>query len=138
MSYPRTIEEVLASAPRGFPRPMTGTLPTPWIARVGDLGDVDVFRRAACIEMRLCQVCGLELGITTTVFWRHGDVVVIDGAALHPKRCAPMAERFCPELVKLAEAGRLHKATILTEALEAIDLSGFARDQGMPRGYAIP
>jgi hypothetical protein len=138
VDLPKTLDDVLASSPRGWPRPITDGLPTPWIARQGDLGDVDVFRRAACVMLRLCQVCGLELGITARIYWRPGDRVVIDGAAVHPDHCAALAERHCPELRKLDDAGRLRHATVLTATLVPVDAGGFATETGMPRAYAVP
>lgn len=132
--YAKTLHEVLASAPRGFPRPITDGLPTPWISREGDLGDVDALRRTAAVGLRLCQVCGFELGITARVYWRVGDRIVIDGAAVHPDHCAHLAERHCPELRSLEGQGRLGKATVLTASLQMIE----AGVDEMPMGYAVP
>lgn len=134
----KSLTEVLDSAPRGFPRPLTGSLPTPWISREGDLGDVDAFRRAVAVMMRLCQVCGDPLGEFSTVYWRRADRIVIDGAALHPAPCAVLAERHCPELGRLRDAGRLRKATVLTSQLMPADAGTEAADLGMPRGYEVP
>lgn len=131
----RTLQEVLDSAPRGFPRPIAaGGLPTPWISRETDLGDVDALRRTAAVGLRLCQVCGFELGITARVYWRVGDRIVIDGAAVHPDHCSHLAERHCPELRSLEAQGRLGKATVLTVSLEMVE----AGVEEMPMGYAVP
>lgn len=136
---PRSRAEVLASAPRGFPRPVHPSgLPTPWIANQDDLSDANAFRRAVCVADRLCQVCGLELGPTTIVCWRKGDKVVIDGAGIHPERCWPLARSQCPELVRLIAAGVLVSAQVPTDSLVDTILDSSMRHDGMPVGFLVP
>lgn len=136
---PRARAEVLASAPRGFPRPVHPSgLPTPWIANQDDLSDANAFRRAVCVADRLCQVCGLELGPSAVVCWRKGDKVVIDGAGIHPERCWPLARAQCPELVRLITAGVLESAQVPTDTLVDTILDASMRHDGMPVGYLVP
>lgn len=134
-----SVSEVLASAPRGLPRPRhTSGLPVPWIANDDDLGDANAFRRAACIALRLCQVCGLPLGETSVVCWRAGDELIVDGAALHPEGCWPLARRHCPELAQLEASGQLLHAEVPTGDLEQVDTGPRSIEAGMPIGYAVP
>lgn len=133
-----SVDDVLASSPRGLPRPLTGRLPTPWISRVGELGDVDVYRRGCAVMMRLCAVCGEPLGLFARVYWRPGDRIVIDGIAVHPEPCGSTTERLCPALVAFRRAGTLRVATVATEILVAEDAGEHATEEGMPRGYGVP
>lgn len=133
-----TIDEVLDSSPRGWPRPIIDGLPAPWISANGDLGDVDAFRRVVAVMTGLCQVCGDPLGITARVYWRPGDRIVIDGTAVHPDRCGPLAERHCPALRDLLARGRLRTATVLTATLRTVDTGEEVTEAGMPRAYEVP
>lgn len=133
----RDVRAVLDSAPRGFPRPLIDGLPAPWIAK-DKLGDIDVFRRACAVMLRLCQVCGEPLGQTAVVWWRPGDLIVIDGCAVHPERCAGLADRLCPALKALADAGTLRRATVLTVSLKDRATGEWATEEGMPRAYSVP
>lgn len=137
---PGDVDDVLNSEPRGYPRPIhkASGLPTPWIANHADLSDANAFRRAACVVMKLCQVCGLELGPTAIVCWRPGDHFVIDGAAIHPERCWPLARSKCPELMRLIDGGVLQSAQVPTESLTTEVGDHRARMKGMPLGYAVP
>jgi hypothetical protein len=132
------LARILASAPRGFPRPQWQGLPVPWISQAEDLGDIDVFRRMTAIFLKLCAVCGLGLGPTATVYVRGDDAVVIDGVAVHPGECARMTERKCPSIRALDRCGALTKLTVPVEELEAIHAGQLAAESGMPFGYAAP
>lgn len=137
---PASVDEVLDSEPRGLPRPINATLglPIPWIANPTDLSDANAFRRAACVVMKLCQVCGDPLGPTAMVCWRPGDAFVIDGAAIHPLRCWPLARIKCPELARLIEAGILRCAQVPTGSLVTEMGDTRAALKGMPLGYVVP
>jgi hypothetical protein len=111
--------------PRGLPRPRSRDgLPVPYIARGPDeLGQVEAMRRALCVLDRRCQVCGDPLGDESVVVFRPGDQFVIDGAALHPSPCWPMARELCPLLVDLAAEGRLEVRRVATSSLDAASAS---------------
>lgn len=135
----RSVDDVLNSAPRGYPRPIHPSgLPTPYIANQDDLSDADAFRRAVCVADRLCQVCGLKLGLLTTVCWRPGDRFVIDGAGVHPAVCWPLALRNCPELAKWHAAGTLQVETVATSALVADRTDPILVSGGLPLAYFVP
>lgn len=138
--YPRrTREEVLDSAPRGYPRPIHASgLPTPYIANQADLSDADAFRRALCVAERRCQVCGDLLGPSAVVCWREGDQLVIDGAAIHPHPCWPIARSRCPELARLAATGALLSAQVPTDSLEDTIADAKSIHDGMPVAYLVP
>ncbi len=132
------LETILATAPRGLPRPTVRGLPVPWISKAEDLGDVDVFRRAVAILLKLCAVCGLPLGQYATIFSRPWDRVTIDGVAVHPDECAGMTLRKCPSIRGLDADGLLITETVRTGDLGAIDAGPEAAESGMPVGYASP
>lgn len=135
----RTREEVLESAPRGFPRPIHPSgLPTPYIANQADLSDADAFRRALCVADRLCQVCGEPLGPSAIVCWREGDQVVIDGAGIHPEKCWPLARAQCPELASLAAKGQLLSAQVPTDSLRDTIMDAGMQHDGMPVALLVP
>lgn len=135
----RSIDDVLASAPRGLPRPRHASgLPVPWIANLADLGDANAFRRAVCVVLRRCQVCGEPLDGGAVVCWRAGDGIVIDGSAVHPAKCWPLALRHCPELARLNASGLLLHAVVPAFALEVVRGDPTTAENGMPLGYAVP
>lgn len=132
------LAKILSSAPRGLPRPLWQGLPVPWVSQAEDLGDIDVFRRATAIFLRLCAVCGLALGDEATVYWRPIDRITIDGVAVHVGECAQLTETKCPSIRGLRRAGELETAVVATATLCPVDAGESAAESGMPWAYQVP
>lgn len=104
----------------GWPRPVVGGYPIPWVAPAEKLSEVNEGRRLASVGGSVCQVCGLsfEYGADAWAFVRVPDVVQLtlesggylgsvlgsprrviplDGAVLHEK-CAALTAARCPHV----------------------------------------
>lgn len=104
--------------------------PIPYIAERDDLGQVNAARRALCLLVKLCQLCGDSLGHTAVVAWWPSSEVVMDGA-LHPS-CWKIARAHCPVLS--AKAGTYRVAEVLTSDLQ----EHLVGDDPVPAGFKVP
>lgn len=106
----------------GWPRPILGGLPIPWVSPVENLGTTNGDRILATKADLLCQVCGDQLDSDgeSVVFvhrgrksnrpYRDTDLTetlcrAMDDAVMHP-RCAQLAAGRCPRLRKLQREER--------------------------------
>lgn len=106
----------------GWPRPIIGGYPVPWVAIPDNLGRTDGERFIATKTDLLCQVCGEAHGKHDEVVvfvgtglqtksgekidpTKAGDILIrcLDDAILH-ERCARLAAGRCPALKRKAAA----------------------------------
>jgi hypothetical protein len=101
----------------GWPRPVVGGWPVPWVSPQHDLSNMDAARKVALLDTRMCQVCGLCHSPGDLVFLcvqtavddqgryvaKPEDataVVPMDEGLMH-ERCARLALARCPRLREL-------------------------------------
>lgn len=101
----------------GWPRPIVGGLPIPWISPSDSLAQVNPARSAACASGAVCGVCG-EGFEEIEVAWcfvrnetvpdnlSEGWIRPMDNSVMH-KRCALLALKWCPKLKQLKADGNL-------------------------------
>jgi hypothetical protein len=104
----------------GWPRPIIGGWPIPWVSPVENLGTTSGERILETKEKALCQVCGVpfEDDMQAVVFvtaesrksHRQVDLAEVlcraaDDAVMHP-RCAKLAAGRCPRLRQIQDEGR--------------------------------
>ncbi len=106
----------------GWPRPIIGGFPIPWVSPAENLGTTNGDRILSTKADLLCQVCGDPLAPDgeSVVFVdggrkskrRHADIDfaevlcrAMDDAVMHP-RCARLAAGRCPRLLKLQHEER--------------------------------
>lgn len=101
----------------GWPRPVVGGLPIPWVSPADDLSTMNAARAAACASGAVCAVCGVgyDEGQEAFAFVRGealpadmstGTVRAMDNAIMHG-RCARLALAVCPKLKSLVAGGLL-------------------------------
>lgn len=101
----------------GWPRPIVGGLPIPWVSPSDDLSRMNVARAAACASGAICAVCGGDYGDDEDAYVlvegadqpaaiADVDVQAMDNGILH-KRCLQLALSRCPKLRQLRIDGRL-------------------------------
>lgn len=101
----------------GWPRPVIGGLPIPWVSPPDDLSQTSGARKEACASGAICQVCGLGYDDGEPAFalvHHEGKVPAIetvrvntmDNAVMH-LRCIKLALAFCPKLKALRAEGKL-------------------------------
>jgi hypothetical protein len=102
----------------GWPRPIVGGKPIPWVSPADQLSTMNNARAAACASGAVCAVCGeghldsellayaFILKHTITTQMKDGHVFPMDNGVLHA-RCAKLALKHCPKLRQLQEAGNL-------------------------------
>lgn len=99
--------------PPGWPRPIRGGYPVPWVSPASSLGETIPERREEVLDGLLCQVCGEGHDPDGTAYLLVGDpasvedgdptgrsVRLMDDALMH-ERCARLAVARCPELRRL-------------------------------------
>lgn len=101
----------------GWPRPIVGGLPIPWISPSDELSTVNPARSASCASGAVCGVCG-EGFVDIEVAWcfvrketvpydmSDGWIRPMDNSVMH-KRCAQLALKHCPKLKQLTADGNL-------------------------------
>jgi hypothetical protein len=104
----------------GWPRPIVGKLPVPWISPTEDLGFMDPARKLAAATGAVCAVCGLDY-LEDEPAWvlvqsdepipeeilPEGEVHPMDNGIMH-RRCLVLALRHCPALRRIRAEGRLY------------------------------
>lgn len=103
----------------GWPRPVIGNWPIPWVTPAEDLKQVDPDRMSEVVERGLCQVCGdpaeKDEPIYVLVNLENGPapedlsaktVQAMDNAVMH-ERCMRLAIARCPCLRRLRAADKL-------------------------------
>ena len=126
----------------GWPRPIIGGWPIPWVSPPEDLSQTDGDRLLEVIANRLCQVCGLPHAKGERVFLcvsaenegtnRKADlnsmtVFPMDNAVMH-ERCARLAVARCPALRDLAAKGALIVLSAPSESVGLGDRNGRGDD----------
>lgn len=100
----------------GWPRPIIGGLPIPWVSPPNDLAQTNAAREAACASGAICQVCGLG--------YQDGDpAYVVVRAKKRPKR-------MDKTLVWAMDNGVLHKDCLLLALARCPKLRGL-RAEGL-------
>ena len=106
----------------GWPRPIVGGWPVPWVSPRDDLSTMDKGREAACASGAICAVCGMGYGEGETAFClvmkpdhpivlADVEVQPIDNAVMH-QRCAQLAVAHCPRLKALAAGDLIEVVTV--------------------------
>lgn len=101
----------------GWPRPVVGGLPIPWVSPSDDLATMNGARAIACSSGAVCAVCGegYEEDETAYAFVKEkslpddlgvGAIRAMDNGILH-QRCARLALAVCPKLKSLVREGML-------------------------------
>ncbi len=115
---------------RGWPRPIIGGWPIPWVSPPADLSNEDHDRHAEVIADVLCQVCGEGHQPDDTIYLVINDptppgadvgfawAVAIDDAIMH-ERCLRLAAGRCPALKRLRAEGRLSVVSCPASAVAA-------------------
>lgn len=128
---------------RGWPRPMIGGWPIPWVSPPHDLSNEDEDRHAEVIANVLCQVCGEGHAPHDTVYLVINDptqpgadvsfawAVATDDAIMH-ERCLRLAAGRCPALKRLRSEGKLSVVSCPASAVSAHDFDD-GEEAGQPR-----
>lgn len=129
------VEEQYTLTDAGWPRPIIGGFPIPWVSPAENLGTTNGDRILATKGDLLCQVCGVQLDAESVVFVdggraskrRHRDTDfatvlcrAMDDAVMHP-RCARLAVGRCPRLQKLQREERFMAYIGPTSKIEEYD-----------------
>lgn len=119
----------------GWPRPIIGRFPIPWVSPAENLGTTDGDRILATKDEALCQVCGVAFEddeqvvvfVTAETKRSHANVDLskvmcraTDDAVMHP-RCAKLAAGRCPKLRSLQEEGRFQAYGGSIDAVDEYD-----------------
>jgi hypothetical protein len=122
----------------GWPRPIVGGWPIPWVSPSSDLSQMGPDRLDRVKREFLCQVCGEGhvAGATAHLLCRADGqdtrhdadlstkvVLAMDHAALH-ERCARLSIGRCPRLRRLRDAGDLIVVVAPADALELFVVDG--------------
>jgi len=130
-----------ARTPMGLPRPRSvpdGRLPVPYVASdVDNLGQTSAERLYLCVIDGRCQVCGRKFdeGEDALVAAAFGHRIVIDGAAIHPVGCWPLALKHCPHLQGIHESGAL---LVWIQPISDYKIDVVEVDGRRLEGYACP
>jgi hypothetical protein len=100
----------------GWPRPIIGGLPIPWVSPSDELATMNQARVVAAASSTICAVCGLDFAVDEPAYAcvrsdrmanpkKHG-VRPMDSATMH-RRCVLLATANCPRLKALREEGQL-------------------------------
>jgi hypothetical protein len=122
----------------GWPRPIIGGLPIPWVSSAHDLSTIDEQRLQQLRTKKLCQVCGEDHAVGSTVYMCGSArekpdlaegcyVMAMDDGVLH-ERCARLAVKMCPRLRELNDQGLLRVVGVPLE-----DVALFEDDVGTVR-----
>ena len=103
----------------GWPRPIIGGWPIPWVTPAENLKQTDPDRMTEVVDYALCQVCGLGHNPMSFVYFfvnlevgpipdslEDKMVQAMDNAVLH-ERCMKLATGRCPALRDLIERSKL-------------------------------
>jgi hypothetical protein len=101
----------------GWPRPIVGGWPIPWVSPSDELATMNQARLAAAASSAVCAVCGTDFAADEKAFAcvraeaagnpkKHG-VRPMDSATMH-RRCILLATSMCPTLKELREKGLLY------------------------------
>ncbi len=101
----------------GWPRPVVGGLPIPWVSPSDNLATMNHARATACASGAVCAVCGEGYQDDEEAFafvkepelpadLSTGSIRAMDNAVMH-RRCARLALAVCPKLKSLIAAGML-------------------------------
>ena len=120
----------MAGAPlteAGWPRPVVGGLPIPWVSPPDDLATMSGARMLAAATGAVCAVCGLghqddgeayALARSDAGAWPPDPATMelrpMDQAAAMHRECLLLALRYCPRLRALREQGVLAAARVET------------------------
>lgn len=118
MSLIKAAKSALTRA--GWPRPMVGGYPIPWVSPPEDLSTMSPARMDACATGAICAVCGgdYEDGEEAFAFVHSVEkpevgpdeslaVQAMDNAIMH-ERCARLAMKVCPRLSDSRAKGHLY------------------------------
>lgn len=103
----------------GWPRPIIGGWPIPWVTPAENLKQTDPDRMTEVVDYALCQVCGLGHNPMSFVYFfvnlevgpipddlEDKVVQTMDNAVMH-ERCMKLATGRCPALLDLIKRGKL-------------------------------
>lgn len=101
----------------GWPRPVIGGWPIPWVSPAENLAEMQGARLLAAASGAICAVCGCDYAEDEVAFALVKEselpespdgmeVQAMDGAIMH-ERCLRLAVGRCPRLRALRDAGEL-------------------------------
>lgn len=101
----------------GWPRPIVDGWPIPWVSPSDDLSTMNSPRADACASGAICAVCGegysegepayaVVMADATPADLTTVKVRPMDNAVMH-QRCALLALKHCPRLIRLRKEGSL-------------------------------
>ena len=115
----------------GWPRPVIGGWPVPWVSPPEDLSAMDAARKLALLDTRTCQVCGVCHNPGDVVYMCVDTPVGADGLsvdrpedataavpmdeALMHERCMRLAVGSCPRLLRLQRESRLLVVSVVVD-----------------------
>lgn len=137
----------------GWPRPIIGGFPIPWVSPAEDLGITNGDRMLTMKADGLCQVCGepLDKASESVVFVdggrksrrRHADTDfaevlcrAMDDAVMHP-RCARLAAGRCPRLRRLQHEERFMAYIGPTSKIDEYDADESEHDPERPQTFTF-
>lgn len=122
-----TAEKATAMTDAGWPRPIVGGWPIPWVSPADNLSTMDSEREAICSAGKICAVCGEANGATAYILIRAKNqpadlssvrAQAMDNGVLH-RKCLMLALKHCPELLRLQKRGLLQIVKCKTAEIRA-------------------